>query len=289
MLGGLLAWLVVALGIGVVVGRAMRLADERSGTAGSDVLLIGNVVAGAAPAPAARERRRGIPLPPIGIALAGLGVALETAGYLARLQGSHLTAISMDAPLSVPRLYVATLFAFATVVALAGASLRPGRRAWWIGVGVVGGGIATVKAGGTLHARALAALAAAVGTAAAQVISVLVALAVIGALWYLSRTERRDRRRVLGSLGGYAVAAVGLSAISNVVGAAFGDASTWTATATFLEEAGEALGGVAFLVAVLAGVVPQAVLPAGWPLRRAADAETADLAQQLRPGSSAAR
>ena len=32
------------------------------------------------------------------------------------------------------------------------------------------------------------------------------------ALWFLSRTERRDRRRVLGTLAGYAVASVGLGA-----------------------------------------------------------------------------
>ena len=53
--------------------------------------------------------------------------------------------------------------------------------------------------------------------------------------------------------------------------------------ATFLEESGEALAGVAFLLAVLAGVAPRLVLPASWPLRRSADAQTLDLPARL-PG-----
>jgi hypothetical protein len=281
VLGGLLIWLAVALGLGILIGRGIRLADERAG-ATADVVLTGNVVAGAAAAQ--RQARRAIPLPPIGMALAALAVALEAGGYLARLRGVHLTAISMDAPFSVPRLYVATLFAFAALVALAGTAAHPGRRTWWTAVAVVGAAIATIKAGGTVHERALNALDAAVGDTAAQLISAGLALAVIGALWYLSRTERRDRRRVLGSLAGYAVAAVGLSEVSTLVGA-----SSWAATATFVEESCEALGAVAFLIAVLAGVVPRAVLPAGWPLRRAADAGTVELTERLRPGGGIAR
>jgi hypothetical protein len=102
---------------------------------------------------------------------------------------------------------------------------------------------------------------------------------VVGGLWFLSRHERRDRRRILGVLTLYAGASVGLSAISSVVAGAAGGASTWAATATFLEESGEALAGVAFLIAVLAGVAPRLVLPATWPLRRSADAHTLDVAQ----------
>lgn len=286
MLGVLVAWLVVAAGMGVVVGRAMRMADERSGI-GPAVVLSGNVAADEAAQPAAQpaapQRRRRLPLPPIGIALAGLAVALETTGYVTRLQGVHAPALSMDAPFSVPRLYVATLFAFAALIAVTGVGVHPGRRTWWTAVAVVAAAIAAVKAGGTLHATALHALSAAVGDLAAQAISVVLALAVIAGLWYLSRTERRDRRRVLGSLAGYAVAAVGLSALSSAVGPG------WTATATYLEESGEALGAVAFLVAVLAGVVPQAVLPAGWPLRRASDARALELGERLRPDHGTVR
>jgi hypothetical protein len=60
------------------------------------------------------------------------------------------------------------------------------------------------------------------------------------------------------------VASVGLSALSSVAG-------SWYATATFVEESGEALAGVAVLMAVLVGVAPRLVLPAAW-LRREDDA-----------------
>jgi hypothetical protein len=109
------------------------------------------------------------------------------------------------------------------------------------------------------------------GGRAAVVVSVLAATAVVGALWFLSRTERRDRRRVLGTLAGYAAASVGLSAVSASV------PSSLYVTATFIEESGEALAGVAFLIAVLVGVAPRLVLPVTWPLRRTADAQTLEV------------
>ena len=56
--------------------------------------------------------------------------------------------------------------------------------------------------------------------------------------------------------------------------------SAAAAAATFVEESGEALAGVGYLVAVLVGVAPQLVLPAGWPLRRRADAEAAAAAAE---------
>ena len=103
---------------------------------------------------------------------------------------------------------------------------------------------------------------------------------VVAGLWVLSRTERRDRRRVLGSLTGYAAASVGLSALSASV------PGSLAATATFVEESGEALAGVSFLVAVLVGVAPRLVLPADWALRRSADALGLEAADVL-PGRAA--
>jgi hypothetical protein len=91
---------------------------------------------------------------------------------------------------------------------------------------------------------------------------------------------------VLGVLGFYVGASVGLSAVSAAVAGSAGRAGTWAATAIFLEESGEALAGVAFLLAVLAGVAPRLVLPTTWPLRRSADAHTLDLPEQL-PGRPA--
>jgi hypothetical protein len=52
-------------------------------------------------------------------------------------------------------------------------------------------------------------------------------------------------------------------------------------TATYLEESGEALAGVAVLVAVLVGVAPRLVLPASWVLRRNSDAAPLDVPEQL--------
>jgi drug/metabolite transporter (DMT)-like permease len=172
----------------------------------------------------------------------------------------------MDAPYSLPRLYVAALFAAAALAAVTFAGRTPRRRGWWLGVGLVAAGIAVVKAGSTVHADAMNAAADRLGTEGAVALAVLLAGGALAVLAFLSRAERRDRRRVLGALAAYAVASVGLSAVSTVAG-------SWYVTATFLEESGEALAGVAFLVAVLVGVAPRLVLPADWALRRREDAE----------------
>jgi hypothetical protein len=284
---GLVAWTVLAGLLAVVIGRSIRLADSRSpGTGVASVLttadLPGTLQASAQSVPAPSPRRRPIPVPNVGIALFAAAVFAETAGFVSRLSGANGASaqlLSMDAPLSLPRMFVAALFAGAALAAVAGAGSLQGRRAWWLGVGVVGGGIAAVKAGSTVHADAMSTLSGAVGARGALLISILIATAVVGALWFLSRHERRDRRRVLGALALYAGASVGLSAVSGAVAGAWGWASTWAATATFLEESGEALAGVGFLMAVLAGVAPRLVLPATWPLRRSADAHTLDVAQ----------
>jgi hypothetical protein len=291
ILGGLLAWLVLAVLVAVVIGRGIRLADQQVADA---VPLTPGDIPGVAPGTGTRAvsvwtRRRSVPLPPVGVGLAALAVSLETIGYVTRLAGhgrDSTRLLSMDAAFSVPRLFVALMFAAAAFAAVAGAGAGagslPGRRTWWLAVGLVGGGIAAVKAGSTVHAETLAWLQDAVGNGAALVLSAAAAALVVGVLWFLSRTERRDRRRVLGVLGLYAVAAVGLSAISSVVSASDGG-SSWAATATFIEESGEALAGVAFLMAVLVGVAPRLVLPAEWALRREMDAHTLDLPEQV-PG-----
>lgn len=264
-------WLVVALLVAVVLGKSIRLADRHASNPAaldpSCTLGLPGTSAAASTVRAVRVRRRAVPLPPFGVALAAVAVALETVGYVRGLDGSTTGLLSMDAPLSLPRTYVALLFAAAALAAVAGAGSVPGRRTWWLAVAVVGGGVAAVKAGGTVHAEAMAVLTDALGSRAATLISGLVAVVVVAVLWFLSRTERRDRRRVLGTLAGYAVASVGLSAVSAAVPASL------YVTATFVEESGEALAGVAFLMAVLVGVAPRLVLPASWALRRTADAQ----------------
>ena len=289
VVGGLVAWVIVAFAVAVVIGRGVRIADRRVGEGA--VLTTAHPEAGAdvpRETAVARTPRHAIPLPPLGIALAALAVALETSGYVSRLNGSRgATAqlLSMDAPFSLPRLFVAALFAAAALAAVAGAGALPGRRTWWLAVGLVGGVIAAVKAGSTVHAEALTSLSGAVGSSLAIAVSGAVAAVVVGTLFFLSRTERRDRRRVLSVLALYAVASVGMSAVSGWAGA-YG--SQWVTTATFIEESGEALAAVAFLMAVLAGVAPRVVLPASWALRREVDAQTLDLPEQV-SGRSAAR
>ena len=282
-LAGLIAWTAVALVVAVVMGRSIKLADRRSpGTGRSADLTPGDILEGAGIARpvAARVRRRGIPLPPVGIALIVLALGLETSGFLVRLTGgtSEVTRLlSMDGPFSLPRMFIALLFAAAAVAAVAGAGRMPGRRVWWLAVGFVGAAIAAVKAGSTIHADALSALSDAAGNTGALLLSSAVAALVVGALGLLSRAERRDRRRLLSVLAFYAAASIGLSSVSSWVAGAYGGASSWAAGATFVEESGEALAAVAFLLAVLVGVAPRLVLPASWALRRTVDAHTLDV------------
>jgi hypothetical protein len=278
VVGVLVVWVAIAVVLALVIGRGIRLADRRS--SGTGVALTTADLPGAfiAERPAPAVRRRAIPLPPVGVALAATAVALETCGFVLRrngVTGPTADLLSMDAPFSLPRLFVALLFAVAAMAAVVAAGRLEGRRTWWLAVALVAGGIASVKAGGTVHADAIRAVQTAVGAGAAVLLSMLAAAVVVAALWSFTRGERRDRRRVLSTLGFYAVASVGLSAVSAAV------PGSWSVTATFVEESGEALAGVAFLMAVLVGVAPRLVLPASWVLRRQADAHTLELPDVL--------
>jgi hypothetical protein len=295
VLVGVIGWATLALGVGVLIGRSVRLADQRSlQSADLDVELAAQLAEhlpapvghGVAQPAAPRSARGRVPLPPVGVALVVLAIALESIGFVLRLSGSTgpgARLFSMDAPLSMPRMYIAGLFASAAIGAATAAVRIPRRRTWWGTVGLVGAAISIVKAGGTVHADGMHWLSRNVGSAGAQIVAGLLAFAVLGLLGYLARAERRDRLRVLGSLAFYAAAAVGLSAVSaNMSGARA------AAVATFAEEAGEALGAVVFLIAVLVGVAPRLVLPAEWALRRSADAHTLDAAGRVSEGRPAA-
>jgi hypothetical protein len=271
VLGGLVAWTVVAFGVAVLLGRSIRLAERRE-IEQRDLTTAPDLAVDARVAVAAPRLR--VPLPPLGIGLAAAAVVFETVGFVLRQTGSETRLLSMDAVYSVPRMYVAALFAAAALAALAGAGVLPARRTWWTAVGLVAGLIAAVKAGSTIHADALHALIGAVGFVPATLLSAALAAAVVTALWMLSQHDRRDRRRVLGSLAAYGVAAVGLSAVSGAVGPG------WSAVATYVEESGEALAGVAFLIAVLVGVAPRTVLPRTWRLRRTVDAQSLELPER---------
>jgi hypothetical protein len=251
-----------AAAVWLVLGVLVALTAGRGGTAGEVPTSTSTAVR---PGP--------VPLPPIGVALVLMALALAVAGYVMRLAGVHgrlADALSVEVAFSVPRLFCAGLFAIAAGAAVAGAGVRPSRRSWWLAVALVGTGGSVATA---VHAHELELASAVLGTAAALVVSGLLATGVVGGLWYLSRHERRDRRRVLSALSLYAVATVGLSALSSEIAGDYGSGSGWAAAAVLVEHAAEALGAVAFLVAVMIGVAPRWVLPASWPLRRRADVD----------------
>ncbi len=270
----LIGWTGLAVVLAPLVGLGLRTAERL------DRPRRGLVVPSPepAPSPAGRRRRRRIPVPPIAVALLLTGVTLQAVGFVIRATGNERGAArlwAMDLPLSVPRMFVAGIFAVAAVSAFLGAARATARRPWWIAVGLVAAVVSEVKAGGTVHVRALETLGVADDPVVATLGSAVVVGAVLSLLWWLSRTERRDRRRVLTAFGIYAVAAVGLSGCSSLLARAGAD-EFWRATATFVEESVEAGGAVAVLTAVLVGVAPRLVLPADWALRRRADAETVD-------------
>ncbi|CCH85945.1 conserved membrane protein of unknown function [Modestobacter italicus] len=268
----LVGWVVLSFAAAPVVGKALREADRRE-----------RGVTEPAGSPAVRTRR--IPVPPLTFALLVTAAVLETVGFVVRTSGHEYGSgllWSMDHSLSVPRMFVVAIFLAATLSAAAGAARSPGRRQWWAAVAVISLLIAQVKAGGTLHYEAIDALRLTGRPLLATLLSAVVVAVVLVGLWWLSRTERRDRRRMLIAFGLYASAAVGLSGVTSLIGHA-GASAYWQAAATFVEETGEAFGAVAVLTAVLVGVAPRLVLPADWLLRRQADALTLDASGTLAP------
>ena len=274
----LVGWTALAVVVSVPLGLAMREADRRE-RAHANALRPKPAAPVPVALPAAGPRRR-IPVPPLGLVLGGAGLALEAVGFALRTTGADRVGtarlLSMDAPLSAPRMFVAALFLLAALAAFVAAARATVRRTWWAAVGLVALTAAEVKGGGTVHVEVLEALGVADHPVAAAVGSGVVLAVVLASLWFLTRTERRDRRRVLLAFAVYGAAAGGLSAVSTVAAQSFGAASTWAAAATFVEESAEVLGAVAVLLAVLVGVAPRLVLPADWALRRTADAETVD-------------
>lgn len=290
---GVLVWVGLALLVAVFVGRGIRIADERTLPGSSALCDVPSMSAGGRShvgAPVGSRERRPIGLTGIGVTLAAVGVTLEAAGLVARLLGATgMTGrlLSMDGPASLPRLYVTALFATAAVVAVVGAARLPERRAWWCAVAGVAAVVAGIK-GGVVHGSALSSLSKAVTFEGAVALSVVLAAAAVAGLWWLSRSERRDRARVLGALSLYAVASVGLSAVSLAGMGVFGATSSWVASATFVEEAVEAVAAVAFFAAVLVGVAPQVALPSDWELRRQQDRARPSVQPLSPPAGSAA-
>src|SRR4051812_44628480 len=110
----LIGWTALSVVLGPLFGLALREADRRE-----------RQFLGRAPADAGepvRPRLR-IPVPPLAVALLLTGAVLEAVGFVLRASGNEVGNArlwSMDQPLAVPRMYIAALFAAATMTALAG-------------------------------------------------------------------------------------------------------------------------------------------------------------------------
>ncbi|MCO7220238.1 hypothetical protein [Klenkia sp. PcliD-1-E] len=205
---------------------------------------------------------------------AGLVVA-EAVGWAVRVLGAPppvAAALGMDPPWSVPRTMIALVFTAGAVAAWVGAVRLPQRRTWWTAVAVLMTMLALVKAGSTVHVEVLHAIGGDAHPVRGLVVLGGAGAAYLGWLLWLSRHERRDRRRVLTWLALYGAAAIGLSTGSQLVESWAGWASVAAATSTFVEESCEAVAAVGVLFAVLLGAAPARVLPGSWRLRRAEDA-----------------
>jgi len=223
-----------------------------------------------------RASRR-VPVPPWARwAAAGL-VGSEVLGYLLRVLHAPRALshpLSMELPFSLPRMLVATVFVMAAVAAATGAARLPRRRTWWTAIAVLCAAAALVKAGSTVHKAVIESIGGYAHPARALAVSAVVGVVVLGGLFWLSREERRDRRRVLKWFGAYGVAAGGLTVPSALAEAAWGHGSALTATFVLVEESSEAVAALGVLVAVLVGVAPRFVFPADHPFRRTADEGT---------------
>jgi uncharacterized membrane protein len=179
----------------------------------------------------------------VAVGLFGVGLAV---GLHCRLHGCTWARdrwFALDSIGGLPRLFTTGLFvavAAAAWVAARRGSDRP--RTWWTAVAVLGAVLAVLKLLST-HSQLKADSAAATlaGGAAGSVV-------VLTLLW---RTARRWGVRagppVVAALAVYAFAALGLDAVTGLVG---GSGVVVDAVSTFVEELGEALAALLVLTAV---------------------------------------
>ncbi|MGY1716378.1 hypothetical protein ACI78R_18090 [Geodermatophilus sp. SYSU D01106] len=255
MVAGLALWILLAVVLGVVVGKGIRLADRPSDLSGRRRVSVG---VGSA---AAQAGARAV-LSPLGIGLALVVIVLHAAAFVSDLGGAagpSADVLSTDAARPLPRLFAAGLLAAAALAAVAGAARNRLRRAWWLTVGLVAAGAVAVQLGGP------AVVADATSPSRVLVIGTLVAVGTLALLALVSRGERRDRRRVLAAVALYALAHGGWS-----VAAAVGS-GVWATSAASVAASVSGLAAVAVLLTVLVGVAPGLVLPAA-RLRRDDDA-----------------
>jgi hypothetical protein len=206
--------------------------------------------------------RRELPLPPwprlretwwvyaLGAAL----VALYCAGLFVRIRctflghcGGPARLFDLDALGGIPRLVTTALFLATAVLAWLASRRCLGRRAlWWRAVSGIGVVLALAK---LFSVHSLAKSDSAVLT---LLLSVLLAVAGLAALWVLGRRWGVSATRpVVTSLALYAGAAIGLDAVTWLIAAVQAQPGALSAAAaTFIEEFGEALAALVLLVTV---------------------------------------
>jgi hypothetical protein len=152
----------------------------------------------------------------------------------------------LDALGALPRLFTTGLFlAVAVLAALAAMRSAERVRLWWAGV-VAGGALLTVAKAVSSHS----ALERDDGRFLTFVGAVLVTALALALLWWAGRAwSVPGTTPIVGALGLYAAAAIGLDQVTWVVG---GLHHPWVAlaVATFVEEGGEAVTALVLLVVV---------------------------------------
>jgi hypothetical protein len=187
--------------------------------------------------------------------LAVLVLALYTAGLVERLRcglfgrcgGPVAHLIDLDALGGLPRLLTTAFFVATAVLAFRAGRALSGRPAfWWAAVGGIGVLLALAKlVSAHSIAKADAATLTLLGGIAVAALS-LVALYAAGRRWRVAAAGP-----VVLALACYAFAAIGLDAVTSLVGAVQTTTGPLTAAAaTFVEELGEALTALALLVTV---------------------------------------
>ncbi|MGY1615363.1 hypothetical protein ACI797_01335 [Geodermatophilus sp. SYSU D00691] len=189
-------------------------------------------------------------------ALAGVALVLYVVGYAVRLHcgwgrcgGSAVARlVDLDALGGLPRLFTTGLFVAVAVLAWrARRRLQAGPAAWWGLVALAGVALALAKLV-SVHGFAKTGMSPALTLAAGLGLTVagLVVLRVTGRRWAVPGAGA-----VVLAMAVYAAAALGLDVVTGAVGAIRGSWGPLTdATATFVEELGEALAAL-FLLAVV--------------------------------------
>jgi hypothetical protein len=185
-----------------------------------------------------------------------LALVVEVRCGLGRCTGSPAERLlSLDAVGGLPRLYTAGLFLAVAVLAGIAARRSPGRpRWWWSAVAAIGVVLAAAK---LLSAHSTAKNLSPLLT---LVVGVVLTAAALGAL---TLTGRRwgiaAAGAVVSALAVYAVAALGLDAVTSLLASLQDRVGLLTrAAATFAEELGEALAALLLLVTLRWQLPPRA-------------------------------